>query len=80
MRLRLLSPPSRIFTSTLGASEDIVADGSRRLFVNAAYWCLGMESEIPTQSNVDIVGAFKASPFRGGGFTKGVRPSQLSFK
>ncbi len=71
---------TRVFTSTLGASEDFVADGSRRLLVNAAYWCLGMEDRIAASSNVDIVGEFKASPFRGGGYKKGVRPSQLSMK
>jgi hypothetical protein len=69
---------TRVFTSTLGASEDIVAEGSRRMFINAAYWCLGMDSQIAPASNVEIVGEFKASPFRGGGYKKGVRPSQLS--
>lgn len=70
----------RVFTSTLGASQDLVADGSRRMFVNAAYWCMGMEKQIPAMSNVEIVGTFEPLPFRTGGFKKGVRPSQLGIK
>ncbi|MBI1830088.1 MAG: hypothetical protein HYR84_01395 [Planctomycetes bacterium] len=75
-----LLEPTRVFTSTLGASEDLVAAGSRRMFVNAAFWCLGMEARIAASSNVEIVGEYKASRFAGGGFKKGVRPSQLSMK
>jgi hypothetical protein len=70
--------PTRVFTSTLGASEDLVAEGSRRLFVNAAYWCLNMD--VPAMSNVAFVGEYKASRFKGGGFKKGVRPSDLAIK
>jgi type 1 glutamine amidotransferase len=68
----------RVFTSTLGASEDLVAEGSRRMFVNAAFWCLDMKA--PKMANVDFVGEYKASRFRGDGFKRGVRPSQLSLK
>jgi type 1 glutamine amidotransferase len=70
----------RVFTTTMGASEDLVADGSRRMLVNASYWCLGMESQIAAMANVEFVGEYKASPFKGGGYKKGVRPSQLSMK
>ena len=35
---------------------------------------------ISPKANVDFVGEFKASPFRGGGFKKGVRPSDLAVK
>lgn len=67
----------RVFTSTLGASQDLEAEGSRRLLVNACYWALGLEDKIPAKSNVDIVGTYKASPFKGGGFVKGVKPEDL---
>ena len=77
---RTLGSKTRVFTTTMGASEDLVADGSRRMLVNASYWCLGMESQIAPMSNVEIVGEFKASRFAGGGYKKGVRPSQLSMK
>lgn len=67
----------RVFTSTLGASQDLEAEGSRRLLVNACYWALGLEDKIPAKSNVDIVGTYKPSPFKGGGFVKGVKPEDL---
>jgi hypothetical protein len=39
-----------------------------------------MEEAIPTKSKVDIVGEFKPSPFRFGGFQKGVKPADLALK
>jgi len=51
----------KAFTSTIGASTDLLAEGTRRLIVNAAFWCL--ENEVPPQANVDIVGEFNPSQF-----------------
>ena len=70
----------RVFTTTMGASQDLDAEGTRRMLVNAAYWCVGLENRIADRSNVEIVGEYKASRFAGNGFKKGVRPSQLSMK
>ena len=50
------------------------SEGVRRLLVNACYWCLGMEDQIPAKSNVDLVGDYKPTPFGFGTFTKGVKP------
>jgi transposase len=62
----------------MGASQDITAEGSRRMLVNAAYWALGLEEKIPKDgTKVDIVGEFKPQPFRNNGFKKGVKPSDL---
>jgi type 1 glutamine amidotransferase len=72
--------PTRVFTTTMGASQDLEAEGTRRMLVNAAYWCVGLEERIPAMSNVDIVGEFKASRFGNDRYMKGVRPSQLSMK
>lgn len=72
--------PTRIFTTTMGASQDLEADGTRRMLVNASYWCVGLEDRIPAMSNVDIVGEFKASRFGNNIFKKNVYPSQLSLK
>jgi len=47
----------------------------RRLLVNACYWSLGMEDKIAGKSAVDLVGAFKPTPFRFGGAAKGVKPA-----
>jgi hypothetical protein len=74
------SPSARVFTTTMGASQDFAYEGTRRMLVNACYWALGMEDKIPEKSNVEIVGEFKPSPFRNNGFVKGVRPEDLKMK
>lgn len=67
----------RVFTTTLGASEDFRAEGSRRMLVNACYWALGLEGSLPARAKVDVVGAFEPTPFRFGGHKRGVKPSDL---
>ncbi|MDF1656998.1 MAG: plastocyanin/azurin family copper-binding protein [Verrucomicrobiales bacterium] len=52
----------RAFCTTLGASEDLVAEGSRRLVVNAMLWCLGME--IPEKTDVDPVDRYEPTGFK----------------
>jgi hypothetical protein len=71
---------ARVFTTTMGASQDFQSEGLRRLLVNAAYWALGMEDKIPERSAADIVGAYKPLPFKFGGAAKGIRPSDLAIK
>lgn len=66
---------ARVFTTTMGASTDLESEGLRRLIVNAAYWCVGMEDKIPEKTNVEIVGEFKPTPFGFGRFIKGVKPA-----
>jgi hypothetical protein len=70
----------RVFTSTMGSSQDLQSEGFRRLLVNACYWGVGMEDRIPEKSKVDLVGEYRPSPFRGDGFRKGVRPADLRLK
>lgn len=55
---------ARVFTTTMGSSQDFAFEGTRRMLVNAVYWCLKMEKKIPTKSNVEFVGEFKPTPFR----------------
>jgi hypothetical protein len=66
---------ARIFTTTMGASQDLSSEGVRRLLVNAAYWALGMEDKIPSRSNVDIVGRYDPTPFGHNAFAKGLKPA-----
>jgi len=68
---------ARVFTTTMGASQDLLSEGVRRMLVNACYWALGLEKKIPAKSKVDIVGAYKPSPFKFGGFVKGIKPEDL---
>jgi len=68
---------ARIFTTTMGASQDLESEGVRRLLVNAVYWAVGLEKKIPSRSDVDIIGHYKPLPFGFGGFRKGVKPTDL---
>ncbi|HWY88281.1 MAG TPA: ThuA domain-containing protein [Gemmataceae bacterium] len=72
--------PYRVFTTTMGASQDLASEGFRRLLVNAAYWTLGMENQISAQASVAIVGSYSPLPFKNNGFQKGLRPSDLQMK
>lgn len=65
----------RVFTTTMGAATDLASEGLRRLLVNAAYWCLGMEDRIPPRANVDIVGQYQPTGFGFGKHIRGVRPA-----
>jgi hypothetical protein len=69
---------TRVFTTTMGASQDLLNEGVRRLLVNATYWAMGMENQISPQSSVAIAGDYNPLPFSFGGFIKkGVRPHEL---
>jgi hypothetical protein len=68
---------ARVFTTTMGASQDLESEGLRRLLVNACYWALSMEDQIPEKANVDLVGSYMPSPFGFDRFAKNVRPADL---
>jgi type 1 glutamine amidotransferase len=70
----------RVFTTTMGASQDLETEGTRRMLVNACYWALGLESKIADKSKVDIVGEYKPSPFKFGGFEKGKTAEDFRIK
>jgi len=70
----------RVFNTTMGASEDLLSEGTRRMLVNACYWALGMESQIGSKTNVELVGKFEPHPFKSNGYTKGVKPSDHAIK
>lgn len=71
---------ARIFTTTMGAATDLIAEGTRRMIVNAVFWCLGMEDKIADKTAVDLVGEFKPTPFGFNRFVKGVRPESHLLK
>jgi type 1 glutamine amidotransferase len=70
----------RVFTTTMGASQDLAFEGTRRMIVNGCFWAAGLEEKIPGKTSVEIVGEFKPTPFR---FRKseewkpGVKPADL---
>jgi hypothetical protein len=54
----------RAFMSTIGASVDLLNEATRRLLVNATYWCVGMEDQIPSAgTRVRLVGEFEPTKF-----------------
>ncbi|WP_435008194.1 ThuA domain-containing protein [Tundrisphaera lichenicola] len=69
--------PARIFTTTMGAATDLASPGTRRMLVNAAYWAVGLEDQIPAESDVAIVGEFHPTAFGNDKFSKGVKPADL---
>jgi type 1 glutamine amidotransferase len=70
----------RVFTTTMGASQDLQSEGLRRLLVNATYWAVGIEDKIAAKSSVEIVGEYKPLRFKTDGFKKGVKPADLDVK
>lgn len=51
----------KVFATTIGASTDLLSEGTRRLMVNATFWCLDLE--VPESAVVDIVGKYKPTRF-----------------
>jgi hypothetical protein len=49
---------ARVFHVTMGSAQDFQSEGLRRLIVNAAYWCLHMETDIRDNSCMEIVGPY----------------------
>jgi type 1 glutamine amidotransferase len=72
--------PARVFTSTMGCSQDFESEGYRRLLVNASYWCAGLEAKIPAKSDVAVVGKYKGSPFGNNRFRKGMKPGDYEIR
>ena len=64
----------RVFSTTMGASQDLVAEGTRRMLVNGVYWALGLEDQIPAKPDVTIVGEYAPHPFKNNGFVTGTKP------
>jgi len=69
---------ARVFTTTYGASEDILNDGFRRMLINACFWTAGLEKEIKPNSCISFVGPYHPVTFRFGGYRKHVKPADLA--
>jgi len=63
----------KVFTTTMGASVDLISDDLRRLIVNAAFWTLDMTDKITEDMDVSIVGKYEPSMFGFGTFRKGMK-------
>jgi hypothetical protein len=69
---------ARVFTTTMGSSQDLLNEGFRRMMVNAVYWALGMENKIKPNARIDIVGEYNPRPFGFNGFAKGLKPADFA--
>jgi hypothetical protein len=67
----------RVFTTTHGASEDLLNEGFRRLVVNGSLWAAGLENSIRPEADISFAGPFQPSTFSFGGYVKGVKPADL---
>jgi hypothetical protein len=69
---------ARVFTSTMGAADDLLNAGLRRLLVNATYWAIGLENQIPAEADVTLVGDYHPHSYLSEAFTPGAKPSDLA--
>ncbi len=68
----------RVFTTTHGASEDLLNEGFRRMSVNAVLWAAGLEGQIAPTADVSFVGPYRPTTFNFGGYVKGMTPHDLA--
>lgn len=69
---------ARIFTTTQGASQDLVDANFRRLLLNACLWGLGMDDAIKPENPIDFVGPFNPTTFSFTEYRHGVHPADLA--
>jgi hypothetical protein len=51
----------RVFTTTVGAANDMLIEGCRRLLVNSVFWALDLP--VPDKANVEIIGEYNPTKF-----------------
>jgi type 1 glutamine amidotransferase len=68
----------RVFTTTHGASEDLLNEGFRRLAVNAILWAAGLDQAIAADGDISLVGPYHPTTFNFNGHVKGVKPADMA--
>ena len=58
----------------MGSAADLSSEGLRRLLVNATYWCVGLESQIPARADVALVGTYEPTYFGFGKHRPDLKP------
>ena len=71
---------SKIVTTTMGAATDLASEDLRRLVVNACYWAVNLEKEIPPRADVTPLDEYKPTNFGFGKFKPGVKPADYESK
>ncbi|MDP4130251.1 MAG: hypothetical protein Q8939_08825, partial [Bacteroidota bacterium] len=70
----------KAFATTMGAAIDFLNEDLRRLLVNACFWAVGMEKQIPEKADVDFVSEYNPTMFGLELFRKGCLPSKYEMK
>lgn len=75
--------PGKVFTSTVGASTDLLNAGVRKLICNAVIWAADLLEQMPAEgANVELVGDFQPTKFefRSGKYWRDadIQPSELA--
>jgi type 1 glutamine amidotransferase len=68
----------RVFTTTHGASEDLLNEGFRRMAINGIFWAAGLDASIRPANDIRFVGPFQPTTYNFNGFVKGVKPADLA--
>lgn len=69
---------ARVFTTTYGASEDLLNAGFRRMMVNACLWAMNLEQRIVPDGEIGFVGPYHPTTFRFEGYRRGVKPADMA--
>ena len=64
---------ARVFTTTMGHGDAFRSEDFRRMLVNAAYWCVELESKINGLADVSMRGEYDPGPAGVRGFQPGHR-------
>jgi type 1 glutamine amidotransferase len=70
--------PGRVFTTTHGASEDLLNDGFRRMSINALLWAAGLDAAIRPDNPIAFVGPFQPTTYAFNGYVKEMKPADLA--
>jgi len=68
----------RVFTSTSGASEDILDDDYRRMLVNGCLWTMGLEEKITADADVALVGPYNPVTYNNLAYRLDVKPQEMA--
>jgi len=68
----------RVFTTTHGASEDLLNDGFRRMSVNGLLWAAGLESAITPSNEIGFVGPFQPTTYAFDGYVENIKPADMA--
>lgn len=63
---------NKIFTTTMGAANDLLDEDLRRLVVNAGYWGVGMD--VPAKADVTLPAGYTPSNFSFKAYKVGLKP------